>query len=294
MYAQLGDIVFEQLFGPESFTRVDTVSVPQHTRINRRPKQQFTGVDLGKIKIGMHLHRSIEGYGMQSVEETIKKFRDLRNSATHLKYITGSGNVIGTFIIVKTEEKWAQTTPTGDIVSCKLEHELIEVTSSSPSVAAKSNAKANSKNRPQLTSIPVIRPAVSMPTSAALDVVATKSYAEVSDNLIGEYVLAPENAESNVQSAKERVVKAREHMADAAAKVQAAQDTAQQAQDYVNNMYTVINNAQTLEQYIDAFDPMDPIGSMNNINNANTQFMSSVGVMTNTSQPLAAFTGSRG
>lgn len=290
MYAQLGDIIFEGLYGPESFTRIDTVSVPQHSRINRRPKQQFTGIDLGKIKIGIHLHRAF----IDDVEGTIKKFRDYRNSATHLKYITGSGNVIGTFIIVKTEEKWIQSTPTGDIVSCKLEHELVELTSSSPSVSAKANAKANANNRPRLTQIPVRRPAVSMPTSAALNVVATKSYAQVSDDLLAQYTLAPDNAESIIATAKEKIIQARENMADAAAKVQAAQDTAAQAQDYVQNMYTVIQNAQTLEQYIDAFDPADPIGSMNNVTNANTQFMSSVGVMTNTSQPLAAFTGSRG
>jgi hypothetical protein len=89
------------------------------------------------------------------------------------------------------------------------------------------------------------------------------------------------------------VATSRDKAASAAAKVQAASETAQQAQAYVANMYTAVQNANVLEQYLNAFDPMDPVGSINNVVNANSQFMGSVSVMTNTSQPLAAFTGTR-
>lgn len=288
MYAQLGDIVFEGLYGPKSFERTSSVSLPQRSRINLRPRQQFTGVNLDRIKISMHLHNSFV-----NVEQSIQKFREYRNTAKHLKYINGAGDVYGTFVIAKTTEKHIHQNTVGQIISCELEHDLIELSGSSQSISDRTNALANSANRPRIAYQPIEPIAPSMPVSAALDVQATKAYSQVSSDLIGEYVLAPDEAESKVGQAKSRVVAARENMAQAAAKVQAAQDTAQQAQDYVNNMYTAIQNAQTLEQYIDGFDPADPIGSMNNITNANTEFMSSIAVMTNTSQPLAAFTGAR-
>lgn len=288
MYAQLGDIVFESLYGPKSFERKDSVSLPMRNRINLRPRQQFTGIDLATITIGIRLHRAFI-----DVEDAIERFRTYRNSATHLKFITGSGAVIGTFVISKTTERHDQWTRTGEIVSCELEHVLIEVSSSRTDLTSRNSAIANSNNQPRLAFQPIQPIAPSLPVSAALDVQATMAYANVSSQLIEEYSIAPDDAESKVNQAKKSVVTAREHMADAAAKVQAAQDTAQQAQDYVANMYTVVQNAQTLEQYIDGFDPMDPVGSMNNINNANSEFMSSISVMTNTSSPLAAFTGAR-
>lgn len=288
MYAQLGDIVFESLYGPKSFERKDSVSLPTRDRINLRPRQQFTGIDLATVTIGIELNRAFI-----DVEAAIERFRGYRNSATHLKFITGSGAVLGTFVIAKTVEKHRQWTRTGEIVSCELEHTLIELSSSRPDLTNRSGAIANSNNRPRLVLQPVQPIAPSLPVSAALNVQAVKANAAVSSALIQNYTIAPDDAESKVGQARSRVAEARERMADAAAKVQAAQDTAQQAQDYVANMYTVIQNAQTLEQYIDAFDPMDPVGSMNSINNANNEFMSSIAVMTNTSSPLAAFTGAR-
>lgn len=288
MYAQLGDIIFESLYGPKSFERTDSVSLPARNRINLRPRQQFTGIDLSIIKIGIHLHRSFI-----DVEDAINRFRQYRNSATHLRFITGSGSVIGKFVIAKTTEKHSNWTPTGEIVSCELEHTLIELSSSRTDLNSRQTAIANANNQPRIVLQPIQPIAPSLPVSAALDVQATMAYAEVSTQLIQDYYLAPEEAESKIDQARSRIVAARERMADAAAKVQAAQETAQQAQSYVTNMYTVINDANNVRDLIDSFDPADPVGSMNGIVNANNQFMSSMSVMTNTSSPLAAYTGAR-
>lgn len=290
MYAQLGDIIFEGLYGPEEYVRNDSVSLPQHSRINRRPKQQFTGVDLGVVKVTIQLHRSFI-----NIEDAIAKFRTYRNRAEHLRYITGSGNVLGTFVISETVEKHLQTDVQGNVVLARLELTLIETVASSPSVSAVSRAQANRANRPAVVAIRVI-PA-SIPMSAAMNVVTARSAAYSSNSIIEEYSTAPDDfteaSSPKLKNVREKVVTARENMASAAAKVQAAQETAEQAIAYVSNMYTAAQNAQTLQDYIDGFDPMDPVGSMNNINLANREFMSSVAVMSNTSQPLAAFTGAR-
>jgi phage protein U len=288
MYGQLGDIIFQGLYGPDTFEMSESVSLPQHSHINRRPKQQFTGIDLSVLKIKIGLNNSFI-----DVEGAIEKFRQYRNSATHLKYITGSGSVIGTFVIQKSKTVYKQTDRSGNIVHAEIEHELIELSYSNPKLDSVTNAIANRQNRPQVYSIPVRPIPSTLATSAALDVVDTRANASVSALLIEEYTIAPEEAESKVDQARSRVAQIKEHMANAAAKVQQAEDVANQAQAYVANMYTVAQKAQTLIDYIDAFDPNDPVGSMENINDANTQMMSSVSVMSTTSQPLAAWTGAR-
>lgn len=289
MYSQLGDIIFEGLYGEKEFTRKASVSLPKHSRINRKPKQQFTGVDLDEIKLTVALNRSFI-----DVEEAIDKFRDRMKTATHLKYVTGSGNVIGTFVIKETKEKRLQVTPTGDIYAAELVIKLIEVTSSRPTTTSVGRAIANSVNSPAIVKIPMFPIPSTMAVSAGLDVSAVRSNAQISDSLINDASTGDiAQAQSKVEQARESIATAQEHMADAAAKVQEAEETIDQASDYVNNMYTVVQNAQTMIDYIDGFDPLDPVGSLNNINNANTQFMSSTAVMTNTSQPLAGVIGSR-
>ncbi len=291
MYGQLGDIIFEGLYGPEEFVRTDSVSLPMHNRIGLRPKIQFTGNDLGTVKIGIHFHRSFI-----DVEDALDRFKDYRTTATHLRYITGTGSVLGTFVIAGSKQTNKQETPRGEIVSCVLEVNLIETTASRPKTVAVNNAIANRNNNPAITPL-VPRPAT-IPVSAALNVSQSVSAANTSNSLLSHYngPATPsliDRAKATFARASRSVATSRDKAASAAAKVQAASETAQQAQAYVANMYTAVQNANVLEQYLNAFDPMDPVGSINNVVNANSQFMGSVSVMTNTSQPLAAFTGTR-
>jgi phage protein U len=291
MYGQLGEIIFEGLYGPESFERRDSISVAFHDRIGLRPKIQFTGNDLGGIKIGIHLHRAFI-----DVEEALFKFREYRTQVRHLRYITGTGTVIGTFIITNAKQINTQETPRGEIVSCNLELTLLETNASNPKIVAVNNAIANRENRPAI--VPIEPRPASIPVSAALDVAIARSAAFDADDLLSHYDGPPtpsliSRAKSTFARASKSVATARDKAGSAAAKVQAASETAQQAQAYVQNMYTAAQNANVLEQYLNAFDPNDPVGSINNVVNANSQFMASVSVMTNTSQPLAAFTGTR-
>lgn len=289
MYSQLGDIIFKGLYGENEFSMTDSVSLPKHERINRRPKQQFTGIDLTELKLTIVLNRSFV-----DVESAIDKFTEYRNSATHLRYITGSGNVIGTFIIKQTKQKRIQTTPDGDIVLAELTHKLISVVASNPKTTSVGRALANSNNSPATAKIPAFPIPSTVAVSAALQVSSVRSNTQISASLMNDASAGDiADAQSKLERAKERVLEAKEAMADAAAKVQQAQETIQQAQGYAANMYTVVQKAQTFVDYVDAWDSNDPVGSLNNVNIANAELMNSVGVMTNTSQPLAGVIGSR-
>tara|TARA_R110000851_G_scaffold54623_2_gene128731 strand:- start:1663 stop:2532 length:870 start_codon:yes stop_codon:yes gene_type:complete len=288
MYGQLGDIIFEGLYKPDKENRTDSVSLPQLARINRRPLQQFTGVDLGVIKIEITLHNSFV-----DVEEAITKFRDYRNSATHLKYITGAGSVKGTFVIKKTTEKLKQADRDGNIVHATLEHTLIELSSSSPKLDSVNVALASSKNNPPIYLIPVRKPAPTMEVSAALDVVETRSN---TNSALEGYSTAPadlERAQSNMSKAREKFLKAKEKMSSSVDKAQAAVATAQQAQAYAANMYQTVVDLQTAADAIANADFSNPLTALESISTQMGQMTSSVAVMSNTSQPLATFTGSR-
>ena len=290
MYAQLGDIIFEGLYAPSAFERSDSVSLPQHSRINRRPKQQFTGVDLGIVKIKILLHSDFI-----EIETAIEKFRTYRNRAEHLRYITGSGNVMGTFVIAETTETVSQTDTLGNYVSVELAITLIETVASTIKNKAVSGALANRRNNPSITPMTLIVP--TMPVSAAIDVLEVRAITTYCDNGLGGYTSAPEDFTSaksaKLSNIKDNIDNARQKMADAAAKVETAQDTADAAQTYVQNMYTAAQNMIDLSAAIENFNPLDPVGSMNGIVLANRNVMSGVSVMSNTSQPLAAYTGSR-
>jgi len=287
-YGQLGDILFEGLYTPDEEDRTDSVSLPQLSRINRRPLQQFTGVDLGVMKLTMTLHNSFI-----DVEEAITKFRKYRESATHLRYITGSGSVKGTFVIQKTTQKLKRADRNGNFVHVVLEHTLIELSSSNPQLDSVKNALANSRNNPPIYSIPVRVPAPTMEASAALDVVEARSEAISANDIYSTAPVDPDKAESKMATAREKILKARESISKAVDKAQQAVATAQQAQAYAANMYQMGVDLQTAAVSIANADFSDPLAALEGIGSDMGQMTSSVGVMSNTSQPLASLVGSR-
>jgi phage protein U len=288
MYGQLGDIIFERLYAPDEEDRTDSVSLPQLNRINLRPLQQFTGVDLGVIKMSITLHNSFV-----DIEAAITKFRNYRNSATHLKYITGSGNVKGTFVIQKTTEKTKQLDRQGNYVWVVLEHTLIELSGSNPKLDSVKGAIANSRNNPPIYAIPVRRPAPTMEVSAALDVVEARSEALSANEIYSTCPEDPDKAESKMAIAREKLLAAKEKISQAVDKAQAAVATAQQAVSYAANMYQMAVDLQTAADSIANADFSNPLTALESITGDMGQMTSSVSVMSNTSQPLAGLTGSR-
>jgi phage protein U len=287
-YGQLGDILFEGLYTPDEEDRTDSVSLPQLSRINRRPLQQFTGVDLGVIKLTMTLHNSFV-----DVEEAITKFREYRESATHLKYITGSGSVKGNFVIQKTTQKLKRADRDGNFVYVVLEHTLIELSSSNPQLESVNNALANSRNNPTVYSIPVRVPAPTIEASAALDVVSSRASSITAFSEYSTAPVEPSNVVSKMDKVRERLLEAKEDISKAVDKVQISVATAQQAQAYAANMYQMAVDLQTAADSIANADFSNPLTGLESISTDMGQMTSSVAVMSNTSQPLAALIGSR-
>lgn len=288
VYGQLGDIIFTTIYSPDEEERTDSVSLPQLSRINRRPLQQFTGVDLANIKLTLTLHNSFI-----DIEAAITKFRNYRNSATHLRYITGSGNVKGTFVIQKTTEKTRLTNKDGDLVHVTLEHTLIELSGSNPRLDSVKGALANSRNNPPIQPIPVRLPAPVMEVSAALDVVEARADADAASEIYSTAPVDPDQAESKMAAARDKILNAKEKISNAVDKAQAAVATANQAVSYAANMYQMAVDLQTAADSIANADWSDPLAALNSITTDMGQMASSVSVMSNTSQPLASFTGSR-
>lgn len=300
-YGQLGDILFEGLYTPDEEDRTDSVSLPQLSRINRRPLQQFTGVDLGTMKLTITLHNSFV-----DVEPAIARFGVYRNSATHLRYITGNGSVKGIYVIKKTTEKLKRADRNGNIVHAVLEVNLIELSSSYRSINysrtidlrqlktdAVDNAIANTRNNPPVYTVPVRRPAPTTEASAALDVLDARSGTVSANDIYTTASLEPSTVESKMVTVSDELTRARNSILGAANKVQAVVATAQQAQSYVANMYQAASDIQSATDVIALTDFTSPIPALASISNQMNQVASSIAVMSSTSQPLAALIGSR-
>lgn len=288
MYGQLGDIIFSAINSPDEEERVDSVSLPKLSRINRRPLQQFTGVDLATIKLTTTLHNSFI-----DIEEAITKFRNYRNSATHLRYITGSGNVKGTFVIQKTVEKTKLADREGNYVHVVLEHSLIELSSSNPRLDSVKNALANSRNNPPVYPIPTKFPSPMMETDAAINTIESRALAAGATDEYTTAPVDPEKTASKMADARDKILAAKEKISRAVDQAQAAVATAQQAQDYAQNMYQMAQDLQSAADAIANADFSNPLTGLESISTEMGQMTSSVSVMTNTSQPLASFTGAR-
>lgn len=121
MYAQLGDIQFEGLKGFEVFDRQRESVLPQHDRIDGKPRLQRTGDKLDEIKLVVRLHSLF-----CDPEFEIRRLNTHRSDGEILPFSSGSGVYWGDFVIQKISEKVNFTTPTGELVHVDLEIKLVE------------------------------------------------------------------------------------------------------------------------------------------------------------------------
>lgn len=167
MYAQLGDIIFDGRLTPESKEYTKSASYAEHALIDGKPRLQKTGDALDEIKLVMHLHRSF-----CSPESEIAKLNSHMAAGTSLRYVTGTGSVVGTFVITSTKQAHAAQGPTGLIIETTVEVNLKEA---GDGIAATSSGFAFASSVPavsveQITPIsPTLKASQSVTAAVALN-----------------------------------------------------------------------------------------------------------------------------
>lgn len=121
MFAQLGDIIFSGPLGPSSQEIGTSVNFAQHALIDGKPRLQRVGSNLDELKLSMRLHVSF-----CTPEDELQKLYAYRDSSEELLYITGTGSLIGYFVIRAVNRNDVQQAPNGKIIEVMVDVELVE------------------------------------------------------------------------------------------------------------------------------------------------------------------------
>lgn len=149
MYAQLGSIRFEGLFGFDRFSRDVSANIVQHAVIDGKPRLQKVGDNLDEVRFEMLLHSRF-----CSPEASFSQLQGSMTAGEILPLITGEGSFIGDFVVSDIGEVVNHTAPTGGIILSRVQVTLTEHATGQQDTetqAAKTGALAVSSNKPPIS-----------------------------------------------------------------------------------------------------------------------------------------------
>lgn len=121
MYAQLGDIVFSGLLGPNKFEDSFTTDYAEHNLVENKPRLEAIGEKLQEITLSIKLHRAFT-----TPELFFDQLNNHRLNRTILPLLWGSGDIEGDFVIKSINRKFIQQADDGAITEMDLDIVLSE------------------------------------------------------------------------------------------------------------------------------------------------------------------------
>lgn len=248
MYAQLGDIRFQGLFGFDSFKGKRSQALAQHALIDGKPKLQKLGDMLEEIQLDIQLHSRF-----CNPESEIGRLHSLCADGQILPLITGTGELVGNFTIAEVGRAYNHLDPRGRIIWARVGINLIEVADDAldiPALAAKASAFAISRNEPVL--VPV-------------DSVPLQGRGITAMSSLGSASALSNSARVNLQTASvtptreaSLMEQAREQLMGVQSSLQTFETQLQAIQDQVNNFTQIQSNiAASVAQAQNAVNAID-------------------------------------
>ena len=148
MFSQLGDIKFEGLQSPRTWQETHGATYGQIPHVGGKPSSQLTAAELTKIELDIKLSREF-----CNPSDSLSKLKTAQNTGEILPFITGSGALVGKFVITTLDIQVEETTPTGDLISLKA------------SITLEEYASPDTTQEPQGTAYKTARPQKPMPAS---------------------------------------------------------------------------------------------------------------------------------
>lgn len=121
MYAQLGDIKFEGLFGPNKLEDTFTTNYAVHPLVENKPRLEPVGEELQEMSLGMKLHRIF-----CTPELEFDKLNEYRVNHTVLPLLWGTGDIEGDFVILSIKRVFVAQADDGAAIEMDLEITLKE------------------------------------------------------------------------------------------------------------------------------------------------------------------------
>lgn len=240
MYAQLGDIVFDGLYGFESFVHQQESSLPEHPRIEGKPRLQKTGDALDKLEVMIQLHRDF-----CTPEDELAKLKQYRADGSVIPLLNGSGTFEGFWVISNYEENRLQTGPDGLIILTKVRINLVESFGDLTEIdksKARAKAVALEENDPQQFNKFTQLQGAGIKTTASLNTTAAEM--EIAGQYVNAADLNPSKVDSALPTAQKSFTRARKSL-------EAFESGAQFLQDHVNNYAQLVGNIGDTKAYLD-------------------------------------------
>ena len=249
MLAQLGDIVFQNLFAPQSwsvegnennFTEVDL--------IGSKPLLQLTGSSLAELNLTIQFHAEF-----CNPKEQLDKLEVYRNNGEVLPLLLGNGQLIGDYVIKSFPYTKDHVLKDGTIVKCTVQLQLKEYISKDKLAtlknAARLKATAVGTDIRPITRVPVQNPPVNM--QLAQNATAAKIEATPIDNLTRDYeknVSARSDIGTKIKNSCDKATRSLNDMQDKL-------DDAGDVQDKYSSLNPVINDLKTAYKGINDLMP---------------------------------------
>ncbi len=209
MFAQLGNIIFEGIFGFDTFDKTGAVNYAQHELINGKPVLKPTGQNLEEISLTVRLRAEFI-----NVTQAILSLSKSRDEYEILPLIKGTGQYLGDYVITDLSVSETQAMADGTTIDATVQISLLEYVTSDKlqqqQVSARKNAFAIGDKNPFALNV-VQSP--TFPQLAAEDISAVNSQAAVIDREVSQYennVSARDNISDHIQKGLEKMDKSLE------------------------------------------------------------------------------------
>lgn len=288
MYGQLGDIVFENLFGPsqeqESFGKV----IARHPKINGRDKLQSTGIKLREIKITIRFNAVF-----CNPQEQLDKLKNYSEKGTILNYIKGDGTIVGNFVIESGTNNITKTFNNGAIHSCTMSLDLIENYIQDKKTQKKNQARING------TAVNVLQPVETnynppLINNPSLDVMTENKNLNESVSNIEKEIKKARNLFDYAQTASGKVTQAVNKIQAGITTVQGKISQAQALQDLIQQYPARLDSLAQSVQNLQALLPITSAEGLSQAYQASIIVKNDMSFANFAAAPAAAFAGYRG
>lgn len=123
MFAQLGNVRFDLITYFNGFDEAKAYTFAEHSRIENKPRLQYTGESLEELNIKLNFHSSF-----CNPEKEITKLRTLADTHNPQPFILGNGKYIGTYVIQEISSTLKQSDKQGNVISIQTQIKLKEWT----------------------------------------------------------------------------------------------------------------------------------------------------------------------
>lgn len=196
MYATLGEITYEGVYGPSSFESSLTANYAEHALIEGKPRLQKIGENLEDLTLDISLRAAF----CDPEAELNKLYRYLASGEV-LPLVFGNGGVYGYFVLAGISVSMRKQTSRGYIIHVTASINLKEVSNPDPQTTARANAVAAARNNPTPTAQYTRQQGA--PGQFTLEIVAAQAETVAVDNALTQAANAPELEASALQTASD-------------------------------------------------------------------------------------------